>query len=315
MRTLYNDDCANVISTLDQVDALVTDPPYGINIYGELWDKQMPSAKLWSLCYDKLKPGAFGLVFSSIKLMHHMMINLEDSGFIIKDVIMWWQLNGMPKARNIGVVIDKELGVESEVVGYYNYKQGYGDDESYTHEEKKPKKKPASDLGIKYNGFGLGLKPSYEPIILIQKPLEKGLTVAQNTIKYGTGALNLEDTRIPFADGETKVGHNPHPNGRVMSNILLTEPNGDDYDKFFVVPKVRQHKDDFNNHPTIKPIHLMDQLIKLVTSSGQTILDPFMGSGSTGVSALALDRNFIGIEIDKEYFNIANKRITNANAL
>jgi len=241
----------------NSIDALITDPPYGISYQNNYWDKDLPSKQIWENSFEKLKYGSFGLVFSSVRLMHRLMVDLEDSGFIIKDVLFWSYLNGMPKSRNVG----------------------------------------------------LGIKPAYEPIILIQKPLKKGLNVAQNIIKYGTGALNFENSRIPYQDGEGKVGHNPHPKGRVPSNIIRTDSYNDGYDKFFVVPKVRQKKDNFNFHPTLKPVELMHHLIKLITFEKQSILDPFMGSGSTGVGALELKRDFIGYELDEDYFEIAQKRI------
>jgi site-specific DNA-methyltransferase (adenine-specific) len=310
---IHNDDCNKSLNGIGLADALITDPPYGISIYDENWDKSMPEVETWKLTFDKLKPGAYGLVFSSIRLLHHMSMRLENAGFIIKDILMWGYLNGMPKARNIGLDIDKTLNIESDIIGYYNYEQGYKKDKnsSYTLKDKKPIKTPKSDIGKKYDGFGLSLKPAYEPIILIQKPIENGLTVAENIIKYGVGALNLEDTRIPFDENEKKVGHNPHPKGRVMSNILFVESLNDEYDKFFLIPKVRQNKDDFNNHPTIKPIDLINQLVKLTTLENQLVLDPFMGSGTTGVSSISLNRNFIGIEINPDYFNIAKQRLEN----
>ena len=64
-----------------------------------------------------------------------------------------------------------------------------------------------------------------------------------------------------------------------------------------------------NNHPTVKPIALMEYLIKMVSREGQTILDPFMGSGTTGVACKNLNRDFIGIELEPEYLKIAEKRI------
>ena len=64
-----------------------------------------------------------------------------------------------------------------------------------------------------------------------------------------------------------------------------------------------------NNHPTVKPLKLMSYLITLGSREGDTVLDPFMGSGTTGIAALELDRSFIGIEIDEEYFNISQDRI------
>lgn len=64
-------------------------------------------------------------------------------------------------------------------------------------------------------------------------------------------------------------------------------------------------------HPTQKPIYVMEWLIKRLTNEGDTILDPFMGSGTTGIAAKNLNRNFIGIELDNNYYNMACDRISN----
>ncbi|RUM55825.1 MAG: site-specific DNA-methyltransferase [Nautilia sp.] len=310
---IYNKSCYKLEELKENsIDAIVTDPPYGISYQNHEWDKNLPDKEIWENSFRVLKPGSFALIFSSIRLMHRLMVDLEDSGFIIKDVLFWVYLNGMPKSRNIALDIDKELGVESKVIGEYNYVQGYKKNgaENY-YAKNKLKCEPSSELAKKYKGAGLGLKPSYEPIILVQKPIENGLNVAQNIIKYGVGALNIENTRIPYAKGEKNVGHNPHPNGRFPTNIIRTDEFEDGYDKFFVVPKVRQKKESFNFHPTLKPVELMNHLVKLVSFENQTILDPFMGSGSTGVASLELNRDFIGYELDSQYYEIAKKRLSN----
>jgi site-specific DNA-methyltransferase (adenine-specific) len=309
---IYNKSCYGLPGIkANSVNALITDPPYGISFQNNEWDKALPDKKIWEDCLCCLKPGAFGAVFSSVRLMHRMMVNLEDSGFIIKDVLFWSYLNGMPKSRDVALDIDKELGVTSKKVGSYKYVQGYKKNgaENYKTGKEKNIMAPASAKGVQFKGSGLGIKPAYEPIILIQKPLEKKLSVAQNIIKHGTGALNLEATRIPYEKGEGKVGHNPHPKGRVTSNIIRTKAFDDGYDKFFLVPKVRQHAEEFNNHPTLKPVELMHHLVKLLTWENQLVLDPFMGSGSTGVSSIALKRKFRGFELNKDYYKIAEKRL------
>ncbi len=309
---IFNNSCYSLTELKDNsIEAVITDPPYGISYQNNYWDKDLPNKQIWQDCFRVLKPGAFSAVFSSVRLMHRLMVDLENSGFIIKDVMFWVYLNGMPKSRDVALDIDKELNIESKKVGTYKYVQGYKKEgaDSYKNVQTKNKFEPSSDLGNFYKGSGLGIKPAYEPIILIQKPVEQNLTVAKNIIKYGTGALNIEQTRIPYEEGETKVGHNPHPDGRVTSNILRTDNFKDGYDKFFKVPKVRQQADDFNNHPTLKPVELMHHLVKLLTWENQTVLDPFMGSGSTGISSLILNRKFIGYELDKNYFQIADKRI------
>ena len=65
------------------------------------------------------------------------------------------------------------------------------------------------------------------------------------------------------------------------------------------------------NHPTEKPVDLMEYLISKFTDTGELVIDPFMGSGTTGVACVNMDRRFIGIELDENYFNIAKERIKN----
>ncbi|MGD1890493.1 MAG: DNA-methyltransferase [Cyclobacteriaceae bacterium] len=316
---IYNESCYQLPGIKNEsIDAIITDPPYGIGFQAHEWDKALPDRQIWEDCHRVLKPGGYALVFSSIRLMHHLMLHLEDSGFRIKDVLMWVFLNGMPKSRDVGLDIDKELEVESTKIGTYNYVQGYkkGGADSYRTadhytEAKKHRYKPASEEGKEYQGWGMGIKPCYEPIIMVQKPISNGVSVAQNMLKHGTGALNLEDTRLPYESGEEgKVGHNPHPKGRVTGNVLRTDPFEDGYDKFFLVPKVRQHADDFNHHPTKKPIKLMKHLVRLVTNENSLVLDPFTGSGSTGVACVRDRRIFIGFEQDAGYATIAEKRLS-----
>lgn len=299
----------------NSLHAVVTDPPYGINL--EEWDT-LPDIQIWQDCFRVLKPGGYLLCFSSIKFQHVFTQNLLNAGFLFKDVLLWAYLNGRVPPINLDKKIDSLLNNEREVIGEYNYVQGSPNShkkDSYTSKNNKTK---ASKDSEKWVGFGTGLKTAYEPIIMVQKPLEKSL--ADNILKYEVGALNIDSTRIAFADGETDVGHNPHPLGRVMSNIIQTENFGD-YDKYFNInveneidhflfySKVRDGKQTGNIHPTKKPVQLMQQLIKLVTIENQIVLDPFMGSGSTGVAAQTLERHFIGYETNNAYFTIASDRI------
>ena len=89
--------------------------------------------------------------------------------------------------------------------------------------------------------------------------------------------------------------------------------------RFFYCPKVskseRNRGLDKNNHPTVKPIELMKYLCRLITPKGGTVLDPFMGSGSTGMAAKDEGFDFIGIEKEKEYFEIAEQRINSSSPL
>jgi site-specific DNA-methyltransferase (adenine-specific) len=77
----------------------------------------------------------------------------------------------------------------------------------------------------------------------------------------------------------------------------------------FIIPKGESEK---NVHETQKPIRLMTELVRLFTNHGETVLDPFMGSASTGVACVKLQRKFIGIEMDEKYFDASCKRIEEA---
>lgn len=306
MHKLFNKECYG-LSDLDDnsVDAIITDPPYGINL--EDWD-ELPDKKIWTDSLRVLKPGGFLLCFSSIKFQHIFTSNLLEAGFEFKDVLLWTYLNGRVPPIDLDKKIDNHLGLEREVIGEYNYVQGSPNSKKKDSYTKKNKKTAATEQSKAWAGFGTGLKTAYEPIIMVQKPIEKDL--AHNVLKYGVGGLNLEATRIPYEEWEEgKVGHNPHPLGRVMSNIIQTEEFGD-YQKFFFVGKVRDGKKTGNIHPTQKPIPLMNCLVSLCTTEGQVVLDPFMGSGSTGVSSIELKRNFIGYEKESKYFEICQKRLS-----
>ena len=301
---LYNKSCYGLsdINT-NSIDCVITDPPYGIDL--EHWDK-MPMPSIWNDCYRVLKPGGFLLCFTSIQYQHLFTNDIMDAGFNFKDVLLWIYLNGRVPPIDLDKKIDKHLGQERNVIGHYDYVQGSPNSKKKQTYKTKNIKTEASDLSKEWVGFGTGLKTAYEPIIMVQKPLE--ISLAHNVLKYGTGALNIDETRVAYEPGETKVGHNPHPKGRVMANIIQTEEFGD-YQKFFFVSKVRDGKKTGNTHPTVKPLELMNCLNTLVSLNGQTVLDPFMGSGSTGVSALNLNRNFIGYENIQSHFDIAKRRI------
>lgn len=85
--------------------------------------------------------------------------------------------------------------------------------------------------------------------------------------------------------------------------------------RFFYCAKAsRKERGEGNTHPTVKPLSLMRYLIRLVTRKGGLVLDPFMGSGTTGVAAVEEGMRFVGIERDEHYMEIAKRRIMEAAA-
>lgn len=277
---LHLGDCREILKELPDksVDVVISDIPYGIN-FSE-WDvlhnnknsalggstqhqaqdtsfkrrgkplngwseadKQIPYeyekwCKSWS---DELmrvtKPASPILIFSSRRFQHRVCTALEDSGFVIRDVLIWEKNRCNAKAQRINNVLHKRGIVDS-----------------------------------KYNNYRIGnLAPYYEPIILAMKQY-KG-TITDCVLNNGVGGFYCQNDIIP-------------------SNVI----------KFDVNKRNKYHE-------TEKPIELMEYLIQLFSMKGQTILDFTMGSGTTGVACYRTGRNFIGIEINKKYFNIAYERI------
>ena len=192
----------------DSIDALVTDPPYLINFMGKDWDKENSPAgdsSFWEEVLRVMKPGAHGLVFGHSRQHHRVMTALEDAGFEIRDCLMWLYGSGFPKSHNIGKAVDKLQGNERKVVGVSN--KGTGNkDTGFTEADDRTDSGKGIYSGQKtfeitegssgWDGWGTALKPAYEPIILVRKPLEKKLTVAKNVLKHGTGGINIDASRI-----------------------------------------------------------------------------------------------------------------------
>lgn len=391
---LFQGDCRELLRDLPDecVDAIVTDPPYelttnkkggsglasvnldspygrarigtgnGGGFMGQKWDATgiAHDKDFWRECLRVLKPGGHLLAFGGTRTYHRMACAIEDAGFEVRDSLHWIYGSGFPKSMNV-------------------QKAGAGE---------------------AWQGWGTALKPAHEPIVVARKPLVG--TVAANVLEYGTGALNIDGTRVEYANPEDfaklaagvqgikergGVMGNSWKNssdlsnandastiGRWPPNILLShaEDCGDECaedcavaemdrqsgdrpsgggnkntsnrvngktlghglgkgqgqgiggdsggaSRFFPCfkyhPKASRKERDAvvrNTHPTVKPIELMKWLVRLVTPSNGIVLDPFTGSGSTGVACMLEGFNFVGFEQSAEYVMIAEARIAHA---
>ena len=115
--TLYEGTMQDVLSSMpdNSVDAIITDPPYEISFMGKGWDATgvAYTKETWQHCFRVLKPGGYLLSFGATRTFHRIAVAIEDAGFEIRDTIMWLYGSGFPKSMNIGLAIDKKLGVES----------------------------------------------------------------------------------------------------------------------------------------------------------------------------------------------------------
>lgn len=303
--TLYLGDCVEVLNKLEEnsIDVIVTDPPYEIDFKNKNWDNTGVAfrKKTWEAALRVLKPGGYLLAFSHSRTFHRMAVAIEDSGFDIKDTIMWVYGSGFPKSMNLSIAIDKKLGGNRKVIGkgrsgktaMFDGTKAKGDWEIT---------EPDTPEAKQWNGWGTALKPAYEPIVMARKPV--ATTITDNVLIHGVGAINIES-------GKTK-------DGRYPANFIH-DGLEEEWAKYFYTSKAsKKDKDEGvgeNIHPTVKPTDLMQYLIRLVAPKGSVILDLFMGSGSTGKAAMIennekdSDYHFIGVDITPEYLEVAKSRI------
>lgn len=244
-------------------DSIVTDPPYGIEFLGKDWDSNTGAIETWKECYRVLKPGGHLLAFSAARTYHHLATNIENCGFEIRDQLMWIYASGFPKAQDIGKAIQRRQGVTEyeyrDKTDGYNLKneKGFTENNDVGYGKMKGIAVPTSPEAQQWSGWKTALKPGHEPIVMARKPF-KGSTI-DNVLAHGTGALNIDATRIgdetfPTENNvRTKKGDSVYQGGwqkeqdnlpakfhsdakgRFPSNVLgeIT-----DYQKYFYCPKV-----------------------------------------------------------------------------
>ena len=197
----------------NSVDAIVTDPPYGLSFMGRKWDYDVPSVELWAECLRVLKPGGHLLAFAGTRTQHRMAVRIEDAGFEIRDMIAWVYGSGFPKSLDIGKAIDKAAGAEREVVGKSARPSGLhrgkiADYSPSNADDFKPViTAPATDAAKQWDGWGSALKPALEPITLARKPLAER-TIAANVLEWGTGGVNVDGCRV--GGGKRSPGYVEH---------------------------------------------------------------------------------------------------------
>jgi site-specific DNA-methyltransferase (adenine-specific) len=304
-----------------------------------------------------------------------MAVNIEDAGFEIRDMIAWVYGSGFPKSLDVSKAIDKAAGAEREVIGTIARPNSFDDKGEGGGGWKAQCVRitaPATPDARQWNGWGTALKPALEPITMARKPPDG--TVAENVLKHGTGAINVDGSRVGTEPSPTfparrnakifNVGSGgqdvpPPTGGRWPANLIHdgseevvglfpetggggtpkqekrrkttvsfcgntrpkytpyfdTASGGGSAARFFYCAKAdKADRDDGNHHPTVKPVDLMRYLVTLVCREGGTVLDPFMGSGTTGIACIRSGRKFIGIERDARYFEIARQRLLRESA-
>jgi DNA modification methylase len=287
------------------VDAVITDPPYGIGFGGEAWDGgQLTDAatfQAWTSAWATevlrvLKPGGWLAAFGTPRTFHRLVAGIEDAGFDVRDQLLWLYGQGVPKSRS------------------------------------------------RSDGLGTNLKPAYEPILLARKPFdgtldanlaangtgalqidaarvprvdgERGFWPANVVLSHSEGCqparcekncpAALIDRQYPKEHALTRLFYTPKASRQEREAGCETLP----LKQISIYPRggdtVRSVR---NVHPTVKPLELMRWLTRLLCPPGGTVLDHFAGSGTTGAGCVLEGRRFVGIEREGRYVDVARARI------
>ena len=315
-------DCVARLNMLDEesIDNCITDPPYEIGFMGQGWDNTgvAYNPATWRAVHRVLKPNGYMLVFGATKTHHRIADAIQRAGFEMVDIIAWCYGTGFPKSHNIGKAVDKLEGNEREVVGVSKndrpnsqVKGGRGFDSAFNKgQEHQPIIETKGQS--QWEGWGTALKPAWEPIIVARK---KG---SQRNVDYSQFYYIPKPSKSEKNAGleafEDKFS-NPVFGNRVCSscgkNELQSSSKGLSRRCFCENPvwgdaRIKPTK---NTHPTVKPVKLMKKLVEEFTEEGSTVLDPFTGSGTTGMASVISDRDFIGCELTSEYIPLAKARI------
>ncbi len=195
---IYLGDNIEILKTIpsNSIDGILTDGPYGYKFLGYGWDESIPSVEFWREVYRVLKPGAMVASFGSPKTYHRMLINVEDAGFEVKGQINWVYASGMPKSKNLSLLIDKQLGKPNRGHRIATASRNHPDGTFEPNGEKLPPYIAITDEAKQWEGYGTpGLKPAYEPIAIAQKPISEK-NIAANVLKWGTGGMNINSCRV-----------------------------------------------------------------------------------------------------------------------
>lgn len=277
---LHSGDCLDVMATLpdSSVDAIVTDPPYGLGFMGKAWDDLPPGLPWAQECLRVLKPGGHLLAFGGTRTWHRLAVAVEDAGFEMRDSIAWLYGSGFPKSKQ-----HLKPAFEPVVVARKRGRR--------TH-----------DLNVdacRVGTSGGGTACSHRDAAgdCLGHPASNG-SLGGGVMRHGPDASSGRwPANVVLDEGQ--------------ADALDRQSGG--ASRFFYCAKAtageRPKGDDGAAHPTVKPLTLMRWLVRLVTPAEGLVLEPFAGSGTT-VEACAIEGfRCVAIEQETSYLPLIEQRL------
>ncbi|MDF2483244.1 MAG: methylase domain protein [Stenotrophomonas indicatrix] len=359
-------DCLEVMRGMaeNSVDAVVTDPPYGLSFMGKRWDYDVPSTEIWAECLRVLKPGGHLLAFAGTRTQHRMAVRIEDAGFEIRDMIAWVYGSGFPKSHNgpwggtaLKPAIEPITMARKPLSGTVAATWGEHGTAGLNIDACR------IETSDKLGGGDQSAEPKVGPDGWHRPWMQDEQAKAAHAERCNANVAKAEALgRWPanlIHDGSVEVlaafpaapgqqgDLRGHSRDRVSLGIygdmgaardaIARADSGSAARFFYCAKATREDRNDGldsstepavaahatmrdretanwqarngNHHPTVKPTDLMRYLCRLVTPAGGLVLDPFMGSGSTGKAAVLEGFQFVGIDEDPTYAAIAEARI------
>jgi len=293
-------DALEVLSKIEDnsIDVVLTDPPYFLDKLDNNWDYVKISNKKNQFVVKSLPAGMKFDRQQGINLYNWFLTISKELYRVLKNGGFFFSFSS-PRLyhRMASAVDDAGFMIRDCFIWVYTQNQVKAMSLDHFIDKLDINETAKEKLKSKLSGWKTPqIKSCFEPIIIAQKPPDK--TFLRNIINNGVGLFNTN----------VKVGNNMYP-----SNIMTIDNINEIMDKNFLIGKpTRKERGDYNFHMTVKPIEICEHLIKLCAySKDAVILDPFIGSGTTAIAAKRAGKNFIGIEINSEYVQIALKRLSN----
>lgn len=301
--------CLDILraSPAHEVDAVVTDPPYGLGFMGAAWDHRVPGVEFWREFLRVSKPGAFLVACGGTRTWHRQACAIEDAGWEITDSLAWLYGTGYPKSRSglkpahEPIVLARAPGPvrELNIDACRTPAERKGNHTKKTARDQTRESTDALSMSAGDPCDGLGRWPAN--VVLDE--------IAGAILDEQTGILT--SARAYSATLETSVALGAKKRNLDESKVFSDSGGAS---RYFYCPKAsraeRTHAGEVaNKHPTVKPIALMRWLLRLVTPPGGLVLDPFCGSGTTLLAARDEGFSCVGIDNDPNSVRITEERL------
>lgn len=271
-------DCLELMKKIpdESIDSIITDPPY-LYLKNQKFDKAFNEIEFFNNCYRILKKNGFTVIFGRGESFYRWNTILCSIGFKFKEEIIW------NKRHNS--TINNPISRVHETISIFTKNKG-----------------KLKNIKIPY------VEARKYDFINIISDVKRINSIFNNSKSYNELLNFIKNGQINYMENKTNnnicIGKSFKDYPRVIRCYKNIE-NGLKEKSIIEIEDTHYNK----YHPAQKPVKLLERLINLVSDENNIILDPFMGSGTTGVACKNLNRDFIGIELDKEYFEIAKKRI------